>query len=214
MQGYLDAIDPAQFVDVHLGGVWRRIYRARLGLHLRLARLAERFDAGPDAVPVREYLKACGVQGAGTGPEQLLAYALLRALNDWQWQLPWMNEPINPQRKAPPYEYPDRVWAHWMHKLASRYGWTRDQVFELWPEEAAVYMQEIMVAEYDEAEERRALSELSYSYDKQSKTSRFIPLPRPGWMAGREAPKLRRIRKDMLPVGNVIDLEKMAGTVH
>lgn len=214
MNGYLDAVDPAQFIDVELGGVSRRVERARLGLHLRLARLAERFDRNPSAGAVCDYLAACGLE-MGDGVETLVAYAALRLLNDWQWVLPFMAHPADPTRQRPPYDYEDRVWAWNVHKLASRYGWTRDQIFDLWPEEAAVYLQEILVSEYDELETRRGLSELSYKYDRHSKTSRFIPTPRPGWMVTNEAPEMRRVRRSALPVGNVIDLDDAyTKTIH
>lgn len=215
MNGYLDAVDPAQSALVRLGGVIQHVPRARLGLHLRLARLAERFDAVPGAGLVREYLDACGIHNAPlSGVELLTAYVRLRALNLWQWDLPFMKQPGALDKKPLPYEYPDRVWSWWVHKLASRYGWTRDEIFNLWPEEAAAYMQEIFVAEYDEADERRSLTEMGYHYDKGSKKSRFVPLTRPAWMAGREEPKPHRVAKRWLPVGNLINLDDLAKRIH
>jgi hypothetical protein len=68
------------------------------------------------------------------------------------------------------------------------------------------YLQEIMVAEYNESDERRALSQMAYSYDKVSKKSRFHPLPRPSWMVSLVPAKPRRVHRDMLPMGVVIDL--------
>lgn len=214
MEGYLDAVDPSQAITVGLGGQQYRVPRARLGLHLRLARLAGRFDEEPEASAVRDYLEVCGLPDEGTGVEQLATFVALRLLNEWQWDLPWMLEPGNPEHKPPAYEYEDRTWAWWVHKLASRYGWTRDEVFDLWPEEAAAYLQEIFVSEFDETDRQRGLSELSYKYDKSTRTSRFIPTPRPGWMVGMKAPEARRVRKDVLPVGNVVDLEELAKTIH
>jgi len=218
MERYLDAVDPAQAVTIHLGGVSYTVPRARLGLHLRLSRLSEQFDLSDDidilTGAVSEYLDACGLPDGGTGAERLAAFVALRLLNTWAWELPFMTGQIDPEHKPPPYEYKDRTWAWWVHKLASRYGWSRDQVFDLWPEEAACYLQEIFVSEFDEADERRSLSELAYKYDKASKKSRYIPLSRPAWMAGREPPKERRVRRDHIPVGNIIDLDKLAATVH
>lgn len=212
MDGYLDAVNPAQHTDVWLGGAVHRVERARLGLHLRLAQLALRFDQANGVEEkvgaVRDYLALCGLEAQGIGVEQLVAYAELRLLNGWQWDLPFMRRPGG-DGKPPPYDYPDRNWAWWIHKLASRYGWTRDQIFELWPEEAACYLQEIFVSEFDEAEERRSLSEVSYRYDKATKKSRFIPLPRPGWMVGSKPPGKVRIPRSWLPVGEVIKLDEI-----
>lgn len=212
MEGYLDAVDPGQYVDVVLAGVNWRIFRGRLGLHLRLSRLAQDFDAEPSAGAICSYLEACGLPDEGTGIERLAAYVALRLLNEWQWDLPWMKAPGDPEHKPPAYEYEDRTWAWWIHKLASRYGWTRDQVFDLWPEEAACYLQEIFVSEFDETDQQRSLSELAYKYDKAAQTSRFIPTPRPGWMAGMEAPERRRVPRRAIPVGNVISLDD--GKLH
>lgn len=214
MNGYLDAVDPSQAIAVSLGGEQYHVERARLGLHLRLARLAGRFDEEPDAGLIRVYLDACGLPDVGSGVEQLTAYVALRLLNEWQWDLPWMLEPGNPEHKPPAYEYEDRTWAWWVHKLASRYGWTRSEIFELWPEEAAAYLQEIFVSEFNETDQARSLSELAYKYDKAAKTSRFMPTPRPGWMVGMEPPKRRKVRKDAIPVGVVISLDELAKTMH
>jgi hypothetical protein len=212
MLGYLDAVDPGQCIDVRLAGVPRRIYRARLGLHLRLSRLAQDFDEEPDAGAIHAYLEACGLPDEGTGVERLAAYVALRLLNEWQWDLPWMTQPGDPEHKPPAYEYEDRTWAWWLHKLASRYGWSRDQIFDLYPEEAACYLQEIFVAEFDETDQQRSLSELAYKYDKGAQTSRFVPTPRPGWMVGMEAPKTRKVHRRAVPVGNVISLDD--GRIH
>jgi len=218
MERYLDAVDPAQAIPLALGGVGYTVPRARLGLHLRLSRIAERFDgsndAGEMAGALREYLAACGLPDDGTGAERLTAFVELRLLNTWAWELPFMTGQTDPERKPPPYEYRDRTWAWWVHKLATRYGWSRDQVFDLWPEEAACYLQEIFISEFDEADERRSLSELAYKYDKASKKSKYVPLSRPGWMIGEKERKERRIRRDRLPVGNVIELDTLARTVH
>ena len=79
---------------------------------------------------------------------------------------------------------------------------------ELWPEEAACYLQEILVSEANEAEERHSLSELAYHYDKASQTSRYVPLPRPAWMQSEPTkPRPVRMLRSMLPYGEVIDLE-------
>lgn len=207
---YLDIISPGQGVEVF--GQW--IPRARLGLHLRLSRLLEKIDfedAQQSTEAVSEYLSAAGVDTESlTGFEQLRALIVLSDLNRFQAKLPYLEWDGGAVDKEPPYTYPSRAWALWVHKLASRYGWSRDEIFSLWPEEAAVYIQEIILAEYDEADERRALSELAYKYDKTTNKSRFIPLPRPAWMVEKkEKPKTIRVRKDMLPIGNIIKLSDL-----
>ena len=137
------------------------------------------------------------------------AYRELQELNALRYFLPFqLWQP--PELESPPYDYPGRQWAWWIHKLASRYGWARKDIFELWPEEAAAYLQEILVTEFEEADDRRALSELGYHYDKTTGKASFRPLPRPGWMVKDNPQPTVRIRREMLPVGNVIDLSQVA----
>ena len=217
MQSYLDVIRPDQSVEVVIGRRRVRVERARLGLHLRLAHQAEAVesclaarDAAGAALAMRTYLAMAGLDpGAGTGPELAIAYRWLVAANRLQLALPFMRDeqPAGPAGigMPPAYDYEGRVHAWWVHKIASRYGWSRDQILNLWPEEAACYLQEVLVAEFDEADERRSLSELAYHYDEHTRTSSFRPVPRPAWMVGE---RLRRgsVPRVMLPTGNVVDL--------
>lgn len=209
---FLDIISPNQ-------GAWvfeQWIPRARLGLHLRLSRVLERItyeDMGETMAAITEYLDLAGADVAGlTGFEQLRALLILTELNRLQTLLPFLEQQGPEDNKEPPYTYPSRAWALWIHKLASRYSWSRDDIFNLWPEEAAVYIQEIILSEYDEADEQRALSQMSYSYDKATNISKFIPLPRPGWMLDKKEPvKKMRIRRDMLPMSDeIINLTTMS----
>lgn len=204
---FLEMTDPNQGVE--LFGQW--IPRARLGLHLRLSKIYARvtFDDAPEtATAIKEYLDLCGLDDTDlTGLEQLQAVLILVEINRLQTVFAYQKWK-GPDQKEPPYTYSGRIWALYIHKIASRYGWTRDEIFNLWPEEAAAYIQEIILAEYDEADERRALTEIGYKYDQATKKSRFIPVPRPGWMVDEAPEKSRRlrVRRDMLPMGNIIDL--------
>jgi hypothetical protein len=207
---YLNFTDPNQ--GILLFEQW--IPRARFGLHLRLSKLVSKINADLDndgvdtSKLIKEYLLMTRLSiDSLTGLQQLRAYLDLLDLNKIKGALAfqqWGGELDEP----PPYNYTGRTWAWWVHKLASRYGWTPKQIFSLWPEEAAAYLQEIIISEYDEADEARSLSEIAYHYDKQSKKATFRPVPRPAWMKEKanEQPKIRRIRRDMLPVGNIINL--------
>lgn len=199
------------------------IPRARLGLHLRLAELSDNINQALDAGNASEaarlmsaYFDLVGLDTAGAnGVQALWAYLKLAALNQLQALLPFQKWE-GPPHESRPYDYAGRVWAWWIHKLATRYGWSRDEIFGLWPEEAAAYLQEILISEYDEADDARSLTELGYSYDKVTKKATFRPVPRPGWMIDRPEKKVR-IRKDMIPIGVVIDLSELRPedtTVH
>lgn len=219
---YLDAIFADETSFVVIGGKQQAVKRATFGLHLRLGSISAAIMAakspGERVRLIGEYLRAAGVSSVASanGIETITAYAELLLLNHIDGSLPFMDgggEKSDP----PPYDYPGRVWAVWVHMLASRYGWTRDYIFSLSPEEVICYVQEIMLSEATELDVQRSLSELSYKYDPNSKTSRFIPTPRPAWMmeptgdAAREK-RPRRLNKSMLPVGKVIDLSGM-GTI-
>lgn len=213
MDSFLEAIDSRQGVTIYLGNQPRFVARCRFGLHLNLAKIAEETDGVRDARVlaglILVYLKRAGLSRGEleAAPLDLLeAYIALRRLNTWQWVLPWL-KPDTSGREGPPkpiYDYEGRWWATWIHKLASRYGWSRDEILDLWPEEAAVYFQEILVSEYLEMEDRRALSRMSYKYEEVGNRLRFVPLPKPSWMVDEDLPKAVRVPRAALPVGNVV----------
>jgi len=222
--GYLDAADDRQAGQISLAGQTIIVPRARLGLHLQLGRRAIEFDDAAQAGNVAGLLAACAryltaaLQGDGTevlllseatGPELLGAYAGLRRLNAWRANPAWLDpkrNPITPGAK-PPYHYEGRFWATWVHEIASRYGWSREQIFQLWPEEAAYYLQEIQLSLYHEREDERALSKVSYRYNKSTKTSSFVPSPKAPWMVNPDKPEARPVNPKYLPVGLVIPTE-------
>lgn len=204
MNGFFEAISEQQAI-ITLAGQEVTVPRARLGLHLRLGSLSDDFEEAPGspemAVAIQSYFEVLGLDISHLRPVEILrAFIELRAFNSWQMELAFMKD-AGPKPGPEPYDYPGRNWAWVIHKLASRYGWTRDYIFSLYPEEAAAYLQEILVSEHFEAEERYRLSELAYTYDKNSKTRRYVPLSKPAWMVNQELPKPVRILKSMLPFG-------------
>jgi len=219
MDGYLDAISPEQGIHVTLGGREQWVARARFGVHMHLGQLDERIDkalSDSDFVlataQIRQYLDEVGVvTGNATGVELLSAFLALRQVNLFQWLVPMLASSGGDEEKPAPYDYGGRTSAWWVHRLASRYGWSRSEIFDLWPEEAACYLQEITVSEYDEADARRALSQMTYNYNKATGKVTWHPLPRPAWMTGKGERKKRRVRRDVLPMGDVVDLSKLGG---
>lgn len=209
MKRFLDVFF-AQKIIVFISGQAQEINRAKFGLHLHLSRLAEIFLGARDKGNIQEmtsiieeYLFQCEIRN-GTGLDQLNAFYQIQVLNRWQWELPFMAGDNKPKIDTIPYDYNDRNWALWIHKLASRYSWTREQIFNLWPEEAACYIQEILVSEFQEYEEVRVLSEVSYKYDKSTKTNKYIDLPKPNWMLSKaDDLPVYRIRRTILPVGDI-----------
>lgn len=215
MDDFLAAVDARQSVKIIIDSQTVLAARCRLLAHLQLSEIEIKIKATSQPVLVSaliiEYLSAAGltdgqIKEASTY-EVLGAFFALRQLNAWQWFLPWLAKPGTNPGKPEFYEYDGRRWAIWVHKLASRYGWGRDEIFNLWPEEAAAYIQEIMVSEYHEREDKRALSELSYRYDKVTKMSNFIPTPAHAWMIDESLPASMKVPIRLLPVGNIIKME-------
>jgi hypothetical protein len=112
-----------------------------------------------------------------------------------------------------PWEYNGRSWYFWLNMFGEKYGWEADAVGALDIDDAIGLYQEIEIDDQIEKEWQYGLSEISYEYDKNTKKSKFRPLPRPDWMKP-VAPKPQPVKKiklpaAMIPVGvvNILDEE-------
>ena len=111
----------------------------------------------------------------------------------------------NETSKEDSWDYPARTWHLYSHLLAKTYGWTLEYISMLHVEEALSKIQEIIVDDQLNREFEYGLSEVAYQYDKNTRTSRFVPLPRPHWMRAKIQPVQKMIiPKSMMPVGNVV----------
>jgi len=213
LPNFFDIIKGKQETIISINNEDRLVERAKFGKHLILANLSELFtrnskqgDTEGLVQTIENYLGECGID-EGTGIEKLIAYVKLRQMNSLQISLSFLEQQEEEPLSKPAYSYEGRIWALWIHKLASVYGWSKNQIFSLWPEEVLCFLQEILIAEYEQAEEKRVLSELAYTYDKNAKKYRYIPLPKPGWMTEEKKEAVLRIRASILPVGEIVDLE-------
>lgn len=115
-----------------------------------------------------------------------------------------ITSPTTETSKDDEWSYDGRIWHLYSHMLAKSYGWDLEYISCLHVDEALAKIQEIVVDDQLEKEFYYGLSEIAYSYDSRSKTSKFKPLPRPHWMRPKAKPiKKFLIPKDMLPVGVV-----------
>jgi hypothetical protein len=113
--------------------------------------------------------------------------------------------------KPVPWNNSLRASLIWVHIIASAYGWSKNEIESLWPEEAVVFVQEILADQQQEKEFLHQLSEVAYEYNKQTKKSHYRPLRRPAWMTVRRKEQLiMKIRRDRLPVGKICS---MTGTI-
>jgi hypothetical protein len=91
----------------------------------------------------------------------------------------------------------------WIRLIATAYGWSKTEIESLWPEDAAIYVQEILTDEQIRKEWEHSLSTVAHPLDKQGK-DQYRPLRRPSWMSPR--PRKTRIPRNMLPKGHIINI--------
>jgi len=113
--------------------------------------------------------------------------------------------------QIPLWDYEGRTWYFWSHMLARNYGWNLDYIASLSIDDGIALIQEIMIDDQMKREWEWSLSEIAYSYNEKTKKSEFRELERPFWMFAQKEikePKKIKIRKDMLPIGNIISYAK------
>lgn len=107
------------------------------------------------------------------------------------------------------WHYTGRNWVLWADIFSSEYGWSLEYVAELEIDMAVGMMQEILVRRQLDKEFQWMLSDVAYPYNQATKKNEFHPMVRPEFMKPTsdsiKIPKIR-IRKDFMPVGNIIDL--------
>ena len=111
-----------------------------------------------------------------------------------------------------PWEYSGRTWYFWLNILASKYGWSAEQIAELDLDDAVGLYEEIVLDEQFEKEWEWGLSERAFVYNKSSKSSTFKALERPSWMSMHDPSepkpvKMIKIPVKAMPVGNIISLD-------
>jgi hypothetical protein len=208
--------------------VWE-IERARLGKYLDLARTrtqlieaGKKGDNGMIAGSLYEYLRVCIPDFArllfnsAAWYEIMQAYVDLTELNKIpKADMYALLSQNGKEGKSVPWDFPGRDKAAIFNRFAKAYGWTLDEIEDLWPEEAIGLLQEIIADEQEEKEFFHMLSEVAYSYNKSTKKSQYQPLERPVWMvkgaAGtmeeRKKAVMTRMRRDLLPAGVIVKAE-------
>jgi hypothetical protein len=209
-------------VVISLGECEWTITRARLGGFLRLQKLRESLQ---DAVRL-------GDNGAITdGMFQLIKVAIPDLTPKEFYNVPWYSafaaytqvEALNILPRATefsiiqfgggsgkpvPWDHTERSIIVWIHLIASSYGWSKEEIENLWPEEAVAFVQEIIADEQRDREFIHSLSTVAYKYQKSSKKSKYEPLKKPAWMQfrqpGQKKHLITKVHKKLLPVGNVI----------
>lgn len=126
------------------------------------------------------------------------------SLNSPKKEFPILKAHIENKDKHPDWEYPGRQWYFWLNLFSKNYSWSIEYISKLDIDDAIGLYQEVEIDKQLEKEWEWSRSEIAFVYDKNSKSSHFQPLPRPQWMLPiAPKPRIVRIRKDMLPIGNI-----------
>lgn len=204
---------------IALGGREWKISRARLGGFLRLQQARESLNQGIEEADngqivegIFEFLRVAipdlEAHEFNQAPwfDVFFAYSQVEDIN----RLPHGAEfailkfPSEGGRDVP-WDNPLRAIILWIHLIATTYSWSKDEIENLWPEEAIAYVQEIMADQQEDREFAHMLSEVAYSYNKTTKKSQYKPLSRPLWMImQRPESAITKMRRDFVPIGNVL----------
>ena len=198
------------------------IERARLCLwfnlediHSKLKEAVEKGDTQAVSLIICSYLSAASNESIETfqnapWEEVAIAFADARDLNSPRLQFPLFNIDDSKSPDTVSWDYKGRLWYLWVHLLAKAYGWTEKYISELEIESGLAFIQETMVEDQLRREWEWSLTELAYEHNKNSKTSKLKPLPRPNWMrAVRKEPKKTKIPLFMLPGGVIENISGM-----
>jgi len=186
----------------------------------QLREAAERGDTATVSNFVCAYLSAASGEAEelflnAVWYEVAVAYGKVAEMN-----LPQINFPIFENTVSTlhvePWDYEERNWYEWVHLMASAYGWEIEYISGLEIEDGIGLLQEILVDNQLRREFEWGMSEMAWEYIPAAKKSRFRPMPRPYWMTPKAVePKTIKIRKDLLPIGNVVVLdEKREAIMH
>lgn len=205
---YLKYLGPPETATIRLRGVDVLVERARLGRHLLLGELRSKItkalegrDAEQAIQCLRDYLAtACGADSDSL-VEMVDAADVLWTLNAFRERLAFMeaapSQPKAEQEAA--FDYSDRYATIWVDAIARAYSWSEEQIFNLWPEIAGYYFQEIMLHDTSEREWDYTVHGMSVG-----KGGRYRPYPRPRWMTVTPKEQVMLIPRAIMPVGNVV----------
>ena len=125
-------------------------------------------------------------------------------------KIPLTSRKSDKKNKKDTWDYSGRLWYVYCDAIASAYGWNEKVVAKLDVNDALAYIQEIFTNQYLDKEFLWSTTEIAYEYNKTTKKSKYVPLPKPYWMLPEIKDDKKRksiaIPKSLLPVGNVINL--------
>ena len=155
------------------------------------------------------------ILGDASGWEVIGSFLIIHDLNLPKLDFPILKAKIKDDKDA--WDYEGRIWYIWSHIFASKYGWSLEYSANLEVDDAVALIQEAIIEDQLTKEWQWSLAEIAYQYDQFTKTSKFIPLPRPDWMNAsiplQQVIKKVKILKSMIPVGNVVRWDENSGKI-
>lgn len=136
-------------------------------------------------------------------------YSKAVELNSPTIEFPILRSSNGKEKKKLPWEYEGRAWYFWLNLFAKHYGWHEEDIAKLDIDTAIGAYQEMSIDDQLEKEWEWGLSEMAYPFNKSTKKSEYKPLQRPSWMMPMVPKQLPvvKIKKSLLPVGNIIDVQ-------
>jgi len=207
-----------QQANISLGGQEYIVLRARLGTYLalqaafgRIRKVGKTGDNGAICDAVLAYL-CISVPGldiaslmSAKWQDIIMAIVDIEELNKIDAEFAIFKVAGSANKLPVPWDHDDRARFYWVHLIADAYHWSKEEIENLWPEEAVAFIQEILADEQYEREFEHSLAEVAYSYDKATKKSKYVPLHRPPWMVLRDPKTLiTRMHRYLMPVGVVV----------
>ena len=204
---------PPSSIRVTIDGREVEIRRARLGHFLDLERHSSAFyeavkkrDSGAAVSALLAYLKEALPEEIDLSSlpwfEITNLFLYIGSLNMLPSNIPLLKSLARDSAKVP-WDHKERPFIMWIHIIASTYGWSLTEIRSLWPEEAAIYVQEILLDEQLDREWDHMLSPVAHSADKSGKDV-YKRLQRPSWMAPR--PRKQKLLRKTLPQGHIINI--------
>lgn len=209
---YAAAIDGDREIEVSLSnGQTITLKKLRLGGFIQLRSVEPQLL---DALKARDAEKVAECYGryvrtstnkTVSGRDMFRVYAAIAMLNQLEGTLPFMESKIKPDA-VELIKYPSRAYALIVHKIASEYHWSREEIMNLRPEEVMVYIQELMSDAWHMREWEWEMAGFGWYKDDKGIMHRN-QYPAPDWLSviSAEVKKVKML-KSMLPMGTIIDM--------
>lgn len=181
------------------------VNQAKLYRHYKLRRIS-RIVANSEGVDrlhgILDYIiVASELDTTGMSIDEIIpTYNALLDLNEDVALLPWQTHFREQEESEDNAEYEGRELAIIVDMIARAYGWSEAEIFNLNPQAAACYVQEIQLEDWNSAEFNYVLSEIAYD-----EKGHYKPYPELSWHRKMVGPTVEEAKKVKMPARFVPD---------